>query len=443
MAIKIPSKNIYQINNPKVRDNLIDNVNVAKTVVSPKNEYKIDVYNEKHNIIGYDEYITPQAFRHNPEVNLFGTTDGNYIYATAILAEKLVLKSTATITILVPKLQDNSYVSDIYYGKNKEGNPNIGYTLYGIKEYGNYKEYSSWETSTNDFFTVTGLKRGSPTYDSISRTEKIEPISISSNLENSYVFHKDDFVGLPQNFKDLLPDALSVVMSTTDGELYYEDKKDVFNSEPYENEEYYSLDIVFMGEIVEIKANGVGHSGRASQSAGVAGGPFTLKGTYEKHIVKNVEVTVYGNTIGIDVTDGSITYIKDSNGNIVEGSGSKPYSLNGNELLQDSATRSGKAVTERIAGDVLEKYKNGKETATLLCDIADYYDENHKLINIKGSKMSFALHDKVIPYVLGADGIDVPMSRKQDGSPKVFEVVGTNIIYDGAVWQELRLLETD
>jgi hypothetical protein len=33
------------------------------------------------------------------------------------------------------------------------------------------------------------------------------------------------------------------------------------------------------------------------------------------------------------------------------------------------------------------------------------------------------------------------MSQYQDGTPKVFEVVGSNMIYDGAVWQELNLIE--
>lgn len=82
----------------------------------------------------------------------------------------------------------------------------------------------------------------------------------------------------------------------------------------------------------------------------------------------------------------------------------------------------------------------GKETATLLCDISDYYDESgEKVIDITTNKMSFRLHDEVIPYVYGADGKDKPMSKKQDGSAKVFEVVGSNIIYDGAVWQEFDI----
>lgn len=61
-------------------------------------------------------------------------------------------------------------------------------------------------------------------------------------------------------------------------------------------------------------------------------------------------------------------------------------------------------------------------------------DENNK-------RMTFELHDKVIPMVYGSDGQDHPMSLYQDGSPKVFQVVGTKIFYDGAVWQELSLQE--
>ena len=56
-------------------------------------------------------------------------------------------------------------------------------------------------------------------------------------------------------------------------------------------------------------------------------------------------------------------------------------------------------------------------------------------------RMTFDIYDEVIPMVYGADGQDHPMSLYQDGSPKVFQVVGTKVFYDGAVWQELSLQE--
>ena len=55
--------------------------------------------------------------------------------------------------------------------------------------------------------------------------------------------------------------------------------------------------------------------------------------------------------------------------------------------------------------------------------------------------MCFRMYDEVLPMVYGADGKDYPMSKKKDGTPKTFKVLGTKIYFDGAVWQELFLQE--
>jgi hypothetical protein len=57
------------------------------------------------------------------------------------------------------------------------------------------------------------------------------------------------------------------------------------------------------------------------------------------------------------------------------------------------------------------------------------------------SPMSFQIGDQVIPRVYGVDGKDRPMSTYKNGSEKVFQVLGSKIFYDGAVWQELSLQE--
>ena len=161
----------------------------------------------------------------------------------------------------------------------------------------------------------------------------------------------------------------------------------------------------------------------------------TLSGAYENYIPKSISITLYGDTIGIALTDGSVTY----------GSGKHPHSLSRNELLQDSGKVLDKSITQHLADNVLSEYAIGKETATLRCDISDYYDHEsgEKVISISDPNlpMSFRLHDKVIPMVFGANGQDQPMSKYKDGSPKQFEVVGTNLLYDGAVWQEISLQE--
>ena len=185
-------------------------------------------------------------------------------------------------------------------------------------------------------------------------------------------------------------------------------------------------------------------------SGGVIGTPPTspirLDVTREYYIPNRIEISIYGDTIGIDLTNGSITYTKDSEGDIVEGVGNKPLSLSGNELLQDSATTNGVLTTKILAQNVLSQYAKGKETATLRCSISDYYDEKDEKEKVidklgNGKNMSFRLHDKVIPYIYLGNGNYAPMSKHQDGTAKVFEVVGTNLIYNGAVWQDLSLQE--
>ena len=129
------------------------------------------------------------------------------------------------------------------------------------------------------------------------------------------------------------------------------------------------------------------------------------------------------------------------------------FSIVGNELLQSYNKLNGKNYYLQLLEEISSSWGNGKETATILCSISDYYyyiegtNENKglKVISVDNStgKMSFKMYDQVIPMVYGADGKDRPMSTYQDGSPKVFQVLGSKIYYDGAVWQELSLQEVD
>lgn len=121
------------------------------------------------------------------------------------------------------------------------------------------------------------------------------------------------------------------------------------------------------------------------------------------------------------------------------GSGESLIKMTSNEIIQNSATN-----LNKYANDILSEYANGKETATVRCSIGDYYDDGKVLmVSTKTSKkMTFEVGDKVVPMVRNSFGEDEPMSLTQDGFAKPFEVVGTKMLYDGAVWQELTLRET-
>ena len=101
---------------------------------------------------------------------------------------------------------------------------------------------------------------------------------------------------------------------------------------------------------------------------------------------------------------------------------------------------------EFMSNNILSQYKKGKETAVLRCDISEYYNDDIDgtlAISTKDTskKMTFGINDEVIPMRFNYDGKDVPMSTKTNGNPKSFRVVGSNIIYDGAIWQEISLQE--
>ena len=104
------------------------------------------------------------------------------------------------------------------------------------------------------------------------------------------------------------------------------------------------------------------------------------------------------------------------------------FSIEAFEFNQDSTLYEKEIASENIARNIIYNYKNGKETAVIRCSVPE-------------DLSVFEIGDEVIPMVYGADGVDRPMSRYKDGTQKVFNVVGTKFIYDGAVWQELTLQE--
>ena len=487
MAIKIPSKNIYEINNPKIMDNLVDNVSVEQTIVKPNNKYEVSVYNGK-----------AKNFYNGNEQNDIETDIAQIAYPTnnGAISYTSVVPIYSTVEINIPVLGENYWVQSLLLGLDKNEATNIKYTIYGTVKKGNA---TATVTQSGDDY------------------EQVEFVSTPKLSEPTEIISDQSYILPPNKIDNEITYGGSAALAKANAVITIDDKSNLgqIKQPPIsiiDNLEYYSINAIFLCGMKIIKL------GNRSLFTWQSGTTYTkeMSGTYEEYIPTQIEITIYGNTIGIDLTDGSVTY----------GSGNKPFSLSGNELLQDSgrdvsekievwvrifsnsATTDGwlcnvaitpvdiklspndilyytgsygetkkaivvkeitlessnngyqifmedkgstsmtaywakkKPIAERLANNVLAQYAKGKETATLLCDIADYYNENdEKVIDIKTNKMSFRLHDEVIPYVFGANGQDQPMSKYQDGAEKVFEVVGSNMIYDGAVWQELTLQE--
>jgi hypothetical protein len=129
--------------------------------------------------------------------------------------------------------------------------------------------------------------------------------------------------------------------------------------------------------------------------------------------------------------------------------GKTDFTLSSNELMQDKTyydveiNHIGNFLSTRI----LKDFSKGKQGATILCSIDDYYDENGNLVICAKSNptiskpMTFRMGDKVIPYIYTKTGKDVAMSKKPNNSDMVFKVIGIRIYQRGVVMQELELVE--
>jgi hypothetical protein len=562
MAIRIPSKNIYgSPQNPKVRDNVIERIEVGAVEVVPDNEYETPVYSENF-------FVTQNLIEKNTlnreivgEIITTGADIGiNAIWvANAEISNQKILNKTITI----PKIKENKWISSLKKGSNQQ----IKYTVYGNVQEGNCLQRISW--------AIPDGLLNNPIKPNFTKVEDIvfTPFT-NENTGLTFDYYSDiisSYKGTPHStFNEreisatLKPNNISKVISFQENE----------------NEVVISIDI--MAAITVSKLGG------SSYKEGV-NGTVILSGVYEKYIPTEIEITVYGNTIGIDLTEKTV-YI---NGETAK----KVHSIDGNELMQTSnyyetfvnpievqmggelssdidfskfelyssknlivgqllyyenekaeivelpeetgdpykikvktngqwANASGLTITvhskeinstiNKNYQHLVDIYKNGKETATIRCSISNYKEEglNAKVVRydihedntiycvldvfnseiaenlvdfyiysngVKGyvadcdettifvtfygivgniesgeikiefypiaidgtTSMCFSIGDEVIPMVYGADGQDHPMSIYLDGTAKVFQVLGSKIYYDGAVWQELSLQEVD
>lgn len=118
-----------------------------------------------------------------------------------------------------------------------------------------------------------------------------------------------------------------------------------------------------------------------------------------------------------------------------------------NELVQggnyygyNSTNYSDKFITE-----VYDKYKNGKETATLLCLVGKYYDLGGNLVvDADNADATIApllkKYDLVVPYIYTSNG-EVPLSTDKYGNAKQFQIIGVNFRYRGIARQEIVIQE--
>jgi hypothetical protein len=499
MAITIPSSKIYEKKNPKVRDNAIERIEVGAVEVVPDNDYETPVFNQAFLSGWKNEQEISKITQGQKNVDQIGTSYFFWYRAVSYLS---LLPTYLPVTITIPKLKNNKYINKLYrsYKKDettKEKVADIKTTVYADK-------YQGLATATGHYDFINDENGANPTIFNISTNYSEKPESFSGQL-NPLLSYTHDNTNLD-------------VQSTLDYKIKETILNPQFDDTSDKNNFILSFDCLVGYEQVLLGGENNGYyNGLPSSLSGANESDLPLNGTCVKYIPKQVEITIYGDTIGIDLVNKTV-YI---NGETQK----KVYGAYGNELMQTSnyekketelvenidyrigtssnaaqtyfytsvhlynkypldtyveyTTPSGTKATaiikafstthspaiESTGGYVTidkvrrtkyattyeefkktqENYKNGKETATIRCSIGDYYDydSGKKVISVDDTSfpMSFRIYDQVIPMVYNNLGQDEPMSKLKNGSPKVFQVLGRRIFYNGAVWQELYLQE--
>jgi hypothetical protein len=376
MPIRIPSGKIFDTQNPKIRDNYIDRLEVECKTVSPSNEYDVRVFQST---------VNSNMFVYNPAVEDFDA--GEYTTNAGLTTKTESYVSISLIYLKGYRIEINAKVANAYINRvkdktNADGEPNIKCAVYYTRNI--YKIDTNGETLQS---SVSGI--GSIPDDFVVGESSALYSSAKVELSND------------SNAKTL--------------EVIYDKSTDKF----------YIYDLrVLAGGVKTQYSKRI----RNYETPSVV---YTDDSQKIEYIPTQIEITLYGETVGINLKDESIVF-GDANGE-------NPYSISGNELVQTNGT-----FVDNF-GYLVDEYSNGKESATLLCAVGEYYDfdTNALVISTKrnGMPMVFNHYDEVIPMVYGTDGRDRPMSRYPNGGAKVFKVLGVEMMYNGAVWQKLYLQE--
>lgn len=414
--IQIHSKDIYDIDNQKVIDNAIDKINIfnAKKVVQD-NHYNEPVYNGK--ILG--NFTLDSEPLNDREVKLFNTVVNInnpviYFYGSYVYADNQYYVSKV---VNIPLQYDLTHkIASLLLGTNKDGTKNINYVCYGKVIKGTTNSSIGIAANTNGVAVQSWSSFAIPPINNGYYKKEERLGSYFMPTEYSKTTTNDDYtISVTAHIDIPTKDNLGTVTAskvTIDGQ------------------DYLQLDLqnILCGiRITEMGGRGTAlplATNKTALSGTISGG------TYTEYIPSQVNITVYGNTIGIDLQNETITI----------GDGQNIMRYDGNELMQITNSPSIQETYQKI----IDNWKHGKEVAELRLGISDFYDENDKLCISpyqKGYPMLIHIGDLVCPWVYGADRKDKPMSRYPNGEPKVFRVVSEEVSYDGAVWQTINILE--
>lgn len=442
MAIIIPSKNIYNKDFDPIADNSISRIEITAKEIKQAYDYETPIYNP---VIPFGTGdISHERMLGVPFYRAVAIRKNGVQYIASLSIENIIYDTFFSFNIAIPKKYIDKLITKVYSGKRDGGEAFIGISKSWDREKIYYNEipnvfYPNAENPYNYFlynkiqtFNYTNIIEENEIRDSANRTiifnvaEENDDVGFiknwsipqigtneNNNIEADATFNLKYEVGVKGNLVTNFP-----ILESDLSEIKYKE----------ENEEFifYDIKILFERDMYSSSSALILHSKETNIEEWEQTYPAKAVKCVQK--VNQVTLTFYGNTVRLDLSDKNISI----------GEGNDTHSFGGNELVQTTNVPK----IENMYKNIIDKWKNGKQTATLTCPITDYYDENgNKIIDINVSgKMLFKEGDIVIPYIYTNDG-DKPMSYNKDFTPKQFKIVGTSISKRQGCMQELTLLE--
>lgn len=359
MAIIIPSSSIYEIQNPKINDNVIERVEVGAVEVVPNNEYDTSVYNEK---IMYSEQNN-SAYNWDAKIlNKFekgGNTSWAYKYLYGVIYSRIT-GIYYSGEVVIPKLKNNYLITKINTGATKEGEKTIPQVKYSAS-------CNLYKGSTTVTVEHNGVDLDTRFFDKTDFDFQGATVNSEfNNLQGSSLLPTELLSNVPLN---VTQEGMNISGAL---ELGYIDTKTNLNSlSVTETDENYTFNFtVLCGAKIENATYSHLSDGELDGSNGkeIEGGEIELNSENSLYYEPSyIEITVYGNTIGIDLKDKTV-FIPES-----DTKSKKVLSIEGNELIQTSNDYS---VPLKQYDNLLTEYQKGKETAVIRCSINDYYEED-------------------------------------------------------------------
>lgn len=350
MAIIIPSNKIYSKSFDPIVDNEITGIEL-ETNEATINYDTQTVFNQQYeDFADIDTGNTVQSFKGYQGSTWIadqGILNSAVIGALVIISE---VQYSIVITAKIEENQENQLITNLITGLSKAtGEPNILYTIYGDYSKGKLDGNTVWlKGQGDDISLVYSYPHGIIDNDQETSHESNVSYSLEGKTSVNY--------SASANFSDGTHTVTAHAEVSLGSFTYASPIKVIID-----NKEYWRIQFDIIAGLrlntATISKIGLTYSGPDNTFEA----PIT-EGIYETYTPKRIEVSINGNVLKLDLKSGTSKI----------GNGNKVFSFEGNELIQTTNVPS----IESKYQSIIDKWKNGKQTAVIRCAIADYYSED-------------------------------------------------------------------